>query len=102
MSVLPVLADAFLRKHSNDERIRFSDGALRRMMRGSWPGNARELENCIERALALSTGEEIAEKDILIPADGPAVDGTIEELLLRLKKTGSNPEFLLSLRDARF
>ena len=81
---IPVLAQAFLHKHSKDDRIRFSDGALRRMMRGSWPGNARELENCIERALALSTGEEIAESDILIPSDGPEVDGTIEDLLLRL------------------
>ncbi len=51
---IPVLAEAFLRKHANDERAHFSNGATRKLMQGHWPGNARELENCIERALAFT------------------------------------------------
>lgn len=81
---IPVLAEAFLRKHSDDERVRFSDAALRKMMRGLWPGNARELENCIERALALSNSQEIVASDILIPDDTAPSDGSIEEMLLRI------------------
>ena len=81
---IPVLAESFLRKHSDDERIRFSDAALRKMGRGAWPGNARELENCIERALALTTSQEILANDILIPEDPVAGDGSIQEMLLRI------------------
>ena len=81
---IPILAESFLRKHSDDEHVRFSDAALRKMMRGRWPGNARELENCIERALALASSAEIVASDILIPDDATPSDGSIEEMLLRI------------------
>jgi two-component system response regulator AtoC len=81
---IPVLAESFLRKHSDNERISFSDAALRKMSRGAWPGNARELENCIERALALASSQEILANDILIPEDPVASDGSIQEMLLRI------------------
>ncbi|MEZ4280966.1 MAG: sigma-54 dependent transcriptional regulator [Myxococcota bacterium] len=81
---IPVLAEAFLRKHSGDERSHFSNAATRKLMQGSWPGNARELENCIERALALTEGHEIQASDILIPSDGSAETNDLHELLIRL------------------
>jgi two-component system response regulator HydG len=81
---IPILAESFLRKHTKDERIHFTDGAIRKMMRGTWPGNARELENCIERALALASSSEIVASDILIPNDVGPSDGTIQDMLLRL------------------
>ena len=34
--------------------------ALARIMEYSWPGNIRELENCIERAMILTDGDEIS------------------------------------------
>ncbi|MBY0400618.1 sigma 54-interacting transcriptional regulator, partial [Myxococcota bacterium] len=81
---IPVLAEAFLRKHAGDERMHFSNAATRKLMQGSWPGNARELENCIERALALTEGHEIQAADILIPSDVGNETTDLEELLLRL------------------
>ncbi len=81
---IPVLAEAFLRKHANDERAHFSNGATRKLMQGHWPGNARELENCIERALALSEGSEIQAVDILIPSDVGNESTDLRKLLLRL------------------
>ena len=40
-------------------RVRLSRGALELLQRQRWEGNARELENALERALLLATGDEI-------------------------------------------
>jgi Nif-specific regulatory protein len=53
-----LLADYFIeragRKHEKSIR-RISTSAIDMMMSYHWPGNIRELENCIERAVILST-----------------------------------------------
>ena len=55
---IPLLVNAFLEKFSDSERpIRsISEDAMRRIMSYDWPGNIRELENAIERAVALGSG----------------------------------------------
>ena len=42
--------------------IRFSPGAQRALAAGSYPGNVRELENVVERAVVLSTGSVLSEE----------------------------------------
>jgi len=59
---IPLLVEYFLRKYAeeNDRPVRrISPEALRPLMAYSWPGNVRELENVIERAVVLSSGDEI-------------------------------------------
>jgi transcriptional regulator with PAS, ATPase and Fis domain len=55
---IPLLTAHFLDRASKGQPCKYalSDEALRTMMRHDWPGNIRELENCIERACALSSG----------------------------------------------
>src|SRR5689334_902066 len=53
---IPLLAKHFLEKFSADPAMHLSQGAMRAMMAYSWPGNVRQLENAIERAVALSSG----------------------------------------------
>ncbi|RMG09064.1 MAG: sigma-54-dependent Fis family transcriptional regulator [Planctomycetota bacterium] len=42
----------------------FSPGAIQKLLAYRWPGNIRELSNCIERAVALSTREVLLEEDL--------------------------------------
>jgi len=59
---IPALAQHFLDRHAAKSRkvIRgFSDRALRVLLNADWPGNVRQLENCIERAAVLCQGPEI-------------------------------------------
>jgi len=73
---IPALAEAFLRKHSEGRPRVLAAAALERLMAQSWKGNARELENVIERALALSESAEITPDDLpLAPAPGEAPEG---------------------------
>jgi two-component system response regulator HydG len=59
---------------------------MRKLCRSPWPGNARELQNCLERSLALADGSEIHASDILIPDDPVQGDGSLEESIAQLAR----------------
>jgi DNA-binding NtrC family response regulator len=61
---IPPLIDAFLRKHSPDRARVLSAPALAWVKAQTWRGNARELENAIERALVLADDDEIRVEDL--------------------------------------
>ncbi len=68
---LPVLADHFVREfaRANSKQISGVDNAcLEALKARSWPGNARELRNVIERAVIVSAGPLITVADL--PAEG--------------------------------
>jgi two-component system response regulator AtoC len=65
---IPALVEAFLRRHSEDRRRFVSAEAMAALQAQPWRGNARELENVIERALALSDVETLGPADIPLPA----------------------------------
>ncbi|HEV7784718.1 MAG TPA: sigma-54 dependent transcriptional regulator [Thermoanaerobaculia bacterium] len=66
---IPLLAQHFLGQYAreNEKTIRaISPPAMELLLDHHWPGNVRELENAIERAVVLSTGEELTEE--LLPS----------------------------------
>jgi Nif-specific regulatory protein len=69
---IPVLANHFLHKHCAAmalEAKQFSDSALARLAAYAWPGNTRELENEVKRALASVRGKIIAAEQLAIEVD---------------------------------
>jgi DNA-binding NtrC family response regulator len=79
---IPLLVSHFLKKFAPDSPPRMSQGAMRGLMAYAWPGNVRQLENAVERAVTLSGGRtEIDVKDLLpemqeapAPSSTPYVD----------------------------
>ncbi len=69
---VPVLVQHFLERIGNNlvpkrSQATLSQEAMRRLMAYQWPGNVRQLENVIERALALSPGRsEIEVSDLTV------------------------------------
>jgi transcriptional regulator with PAS, ATPase and Fis domain len=57
---VPLLVQHFLQKLGAEQvpprHVTVSQDALRRLMAYAWPGNVRQLENVVERALAFSHG----------------------------------------------
>jgi len=92
MGDAPDLVDYFLKKFSleyNRPLCYLSGTALNKLTSYSWPGNVRELENCIRRAVLLSTGDVIAEGNLMIP--DPKEEHVLqtlnrEQLIERLKE----------------
>ncbi len=72
---IPLLAEAFLRKHGGGERKRITQAAIDVLRRMPWEGNARELENVIERAVALADSEVIDVADLPIEGQASASGG---------------------------
>ena len=65
---VPALVEAFLRRHGEGRKRFVSAEAMAVLRAQAWRGNARELENTIERAIALSDTETLAAGDIPLPA----------------------------------
>jgi len=64
---IPVLAEHFVKKYArelNRKITRLSDEAMERLMGYAYPGNVRELENILERAVALAAGPVILPENL--------------------------------------
>lgn len=68
---IPVLVNHFLKKYAptaGKSIMRVNSHSLNALSGYDWPGNVRQLENAIERAVALETGEEL---QVELPAEKP-------------------------------
>ena len=66
-SDLPLLISAFLEEFNkeNGKAVKgFSGKAKAAIMKYDWPGNIRELRNCVESAVVMSSGDEINIEDL--------------------------------------
>ena len=65
---IPLLAEHFIKKHAQKRKDMLikgiSDDSIHILMDYSFPGNGRELENIIERAISLTNSPEILSSDL--------------------------------------
>jgi two-component system response regulator HydG len=72
---IPALVQHFVRKFSlamNKKIARIAPGVMLLLQQQDWPGNIRELENSVERAMVVSQGSELREEDFTLQAARPA------------------------------
>jgi len=78
---IPLLVSHFIKKYCTSmsrDVISIEPAALRHLEKFEFPGNVRELENMIERAIVVGNGKEIRLKDL--PMGKEAIISTIESL----------------------
>ncbi len=66
---IPPLVECFARRHSDGPPRSFTPEAMDCLKRQAWRGNGRELENAVERILALSERDPIDLEDLHLPGD---------------------------------
>jgi len=78
---IPLLVDYFIKKYCtsmNKPNITIESAALKRILEYQFPGNIRELENMIERAIVVGNGKKISLKDLPLGKD--IIDSSVESL----------------------
>jgi len=91
---IPLLVNHFIEKNNKIHGLdikRISSTAIDLLMTYHWPGNIRELENCIERASILSTDRVIRSHNLPPTLQSAAsthsrVDGGLEAILENVEK----------------
>ena len=104
---IPLLANHFLQHYSDKyskQVSKISDAAISRMQKHTWPGNIREIQHAIERAVIMSNNQVLQPEDFNLNAQSQApVEGDnvmldqfkledVEKILIRkvLKKYNGN------------
>jgi DNA-binding NtrC family response regulator len=78
---IPLLVEYFIRKYCismNRQPVTIDPAALKRLEEFNFPGNVRELENMIERAIVIGNGRKITIRDL--PIEKSTVNSSVESL----------------------
>jgi DNA-binding NtrC family response regulator len=82
---IPLLAMHFLRRHATRYRKQlagFDAPAMQMLLAHAWPGNIRELDHAIERAVLLAAGEQVRPLDLGLRAGASGSAPRLEDLPL--------------------
>jgi two-component system, NtrC family, response regulator HydG len=74
---IPLLAEHFLKSYSQKYRKDFKGfkaSAMQLLQRYNWPGNIRELQHAIERAIIMAEGDELDSRDFFFLSSKPTND----------------------------
>ncbi|MEA1989481.1 MAG: helix-turn-helix domain-containing protein, partial [Pseudomonadota bacterium] len=65
---IAAIAERLIQRHCGTARVQpmISAPAMKRLIQYTWPGNIRELDNVIQRALVMMSGDTIKEQNILL------------------------------------
>jgi len=77
------LALRLIAQRQKNAAVRLDASAEHRLLQHDWPGNIRELDNVIQRALILCNGNLITAEDIFIPED--EMPGALDDMDLDLE-----------------
>lgn len=87
---IPLLVSYFIKTQSKKEKKSFkgiTDEALKKLLKYDFPGNVRELENMIKRAIVFSRGDYLTGEDISVPIDKKLkYSGKLEDEVKKLEE----------------
>ena len=82
-----LLAHAFVRRFAQEQSrsaMTLTEEAVRAIESHPWPGNIRELENCIKRATIMADGNQITREEVgLNPPAAEELDGSLDLRAIR-------------------
>jgi DNA-binding NtrC family response regulator len=95
---IPLLVQHFLsrKRYSEEPAPRISEEALQQLVAYDWPGNVRQLENVIERAVVFSQGKVIGVEHMPLPeADEQEQDDLLAVALKNMLQRGRSMDAII-------
>ncbi len=95
---IPLLVNHFLNKHRlrGGQPPRLTEAAMKALNEFAWPGNVRQLENTIERAVVLAQGGLISPEHLLLSNTSTATDQALMSVLGRMLDQGDKLDAMLA------
>ncbi|WP_186756394.1 sigma-54-dependent transcriptional regulator [Echinicola salinicaeni] len=90
---IPLLANHFLKVYAKKYRKEFSGfkpAAIQLLQHYSWPGNIRELQHAIERAIIMAEGNELDSRDFFFLSSKPIAEKVSNNTSLNLDEVEKN------------
>jgi DNA-binding NtrC family response regulator len=88
---IPLLVDQFIRTHAQKEKkdiTGITDEAMKTLLKYHFPGNVRELQNIIERAIVLTRSDFITKNELplsIVESPRSQRSGTLSEAVARIE-----------------
>ena len=92
-----LLAHAFVRRFAQEQNrpsMTLSEEAVRSVENHLWPGNIRELVNCVRRATIMAEGNQITNEDMGLPNTDP--DEVADSLDLRVIRDNAEKKTIIT------
>ncbi|KFI13941.1 sigma-54-dependent Fis family transcriptional regulator [Vibrio coralliilyticus] len=100
--ILPI-SQFFINKYQDGSQCHLSQDAMMALSQYHWPGNIRELENVIQRALVMRHGDYITAHDLMLPVEliSPVQTSTPSQIMghVEAKKQAEYQYILEQLRQ---
>ncbi len=87
------------RRHRKSSLAVTSD-AMQALVETPWPGNIRELQHAIERAVVTASGPQLTRRDFFGPSSVPPVDADLRSVTRKAMQTAERPRIEEALRQA--
>ncbi|UCS91514.1 sigma-54 dependent transcriptional regulator [Echinicola marina] len=90
---IPLLANHFLKAYAKKYRKEFNGfkpAAIQLLQHYSWPGNIRELQHAIERAIIMAEGDELDSRDFFFLSSKPVAEKVSNNTSLNLDEVEKN------------
>ena len=71
---------------ANKTGLAFDQEALRTLDRHPWPGNVRQLENCVRRAVIMCEGKRLTVRDLELAPAGPGTPANLKDARENLER----------------
>jgi two-component system NtrC family response regulator len=84
-----LLGQFFLQRfgaQANKTGLAFDQEALRTLDRHPWPGNVRQLENCVRRAVIMCEGKRLTVRDLELAPAGPGTPANLKDARENLER----------------